>query len=78
MILFFIITFIENKVIKNKSFYSNKVIFTKKDGKNIAIYIDEKKHEHIVYNLCPHLKCSLIFNEIEHTDLEFSVLCNKV
>ena len=59
--------FIENKLIKNKSFYSNRLIFTKKDGKNIAIYIDSNNKEHIVYNKCPHLKCSLIFNEVELT-----------
>ena len=29
--------------------------------------VDEEKKEHIVYNKCPHLKCGLIFNEIEHT-----------
>lgn len=60
-------SFIENKVIKNKSWYSSKVIFTKKNGKNIAIYIDENDKKHMVYNLCPHLKCSLIFNEVEKT-----------
>ena len=59
--------FIENKIIKNKGFYSNNVIFTKRNGKDIAIYIDESKKEHIVYNTCPHLKCSLIFNEVERT-----------
>ena len=31
------------------------------------IYTDEKKHSHKVYNLCPHLKCGLLFNEVEHT-----------
>jgi len=59
--------FVENKLIKNKSFYSGNVIFTKKNGKNVAIYIDEENKEHIVYNKCPHLKCSLIFNEVEKT-----------
>lgn len=59
--------FVENKVIKNKPFYSDRVIFTKKNGKNIAIYIDTNNREHIVYNTCPHLKCSLNFNEVELT-----------
>lgn len=59
--------FIQNKLIKNKSFYSRNVIFTKRNGKSVAVYIDEDGHEHIVYNKCPHLKCSLIFNEIEKT-----------
>mgnify|MGYP002515225219 CR=1 FL=1 len=31
------------------------------------IYTDENNKEHIVYNLCPHMKCSLLFNEIEKT-----------
>lgn len=56
-----------NKLIKNKSWYSDNIIFTKKDGKSIAIYIDKNNKKHIVYNICPHLKCSLIFNEIEKT-----------
>lgn len=59
--------YIDTKINKNKSFYSDNVLFTKKDGKNIAIYIDEFNKKHIVYNTCPHLKCSLIFNEIEKT-----------
>ncbi|MBE6157099.1 MAG: FAD-dependent oxidoreductase [Firmicutes bacterium] len=59
--------FLSNKIIKNKTFYSDKVIFAKKDGKNIAIYIDNDGKKHIVYNKCPHLKCSLIFNEVEKT-----------
>ena len=59
--------FIGNKLIKNKKFYSNKVIFTKKDGKNVGIYIDDAKISHVVYNKCPHMKCSLIFNESELT-----------
>lgn len=59
--------FVENKLIKNKSFYSDRVLFIKKDGVDLAIYIDENNKEHIVYNRCPHLKCSLIFNEVELT-----------
>jgi len=59
--------FIENKIIKNKPYYSKNVIFTKKNGKNVAIYIDKDNKKHIVYNKCPHLKCSLIFNEAELT-----------
>ena len=62
-----ILSFSKSKIYKQKSWYSNNVKFEKRNGKNIAIYTDEKKREHIVYNLCPHLKCSLIFNEIERT-----------
>ena len=59
--------FIQNKLIKNKPYYAKNVIFTKRNGKSVAIYKDENGIEHIVYNKCPHLKCSLIFNEIEKT-----------
>lgn len=60
-------SFTKSKMIKNKFWYNDNVRFEKRNGKNIAIYIDKNKKEHLVYNLCPHLKCSLIFNEIEHT-----------
>jgi len=59
--------FLENKIYKNKEFYSKNVVFSKRNGKNVGIYIDNNGKEHIVYNLCPHLKCSLIFNEEELT-----------
>lgn len=59
--------FIKSKVSKNKSWYGSNVRFEKRNGKDIAIYIDEKNKEHIVYNICPHLKCGLIFNEVELT-----------
>ena len=60
-------SFISSKVNKNKTFYHGNPYFTKKDGRSIAIYKDENGTEHIVYNKCPHLKCSLVFNEIEKT-----------
>jgi len=60
-------SFIKSKIIQNKNWYSSNVRFEKQNGKDIAIYTDEKKHEHRVYNLCPHLKCGLLFNEVEHT-----------
>lgn len=60
-------SFAKTKIKKNKSWYSDNIKFEKRDGKNVAIYIDENKKEHIVYNLCPHLKCSLLFNEVEKT-----------
>ncbi|MDD3392325.1 MAG: FAD-dependent oxidoreductase [Bacilli bacterium] len=59
--------FIETKINKNKSWYKGNVEFRKIDGENIAIYTSEKNIKHVVYNTCPHLKCSLIFNEIEKT-----------
>lgn len=60
-------SFIKSKVSKQKSWYSNRVRFEKRNGKDVGIYVDDDGSEHIVYNLCPHLKCSLIFNEIEMT-----------
>lgn len=36
------------------------------DGKDVAIYKDEAG-EHIVLRKCPHMKCNLIFNEVEKT-----------
>ena len=60
-------SFLKSKIKKNKSWYKSNLKFEKRQGKNVAIYIDDNKKEHIVYNLCPHLKCSLIFNEIEKT-----------
>lgn len=59
--------FIENKIVKNKAFYPKNVTFETRNGNAVAIYKDSKNKEHIVYNKCPHLKCSLIFNEIEKT-----------
>ena len=60
-------SFIVNKLIKNKKWYSRRVKFYSYDGKCLAMYKDENGDKHIVYNKCPHLGCSLIFNEIEKT-----------
>ncbi len=60
-------SFLKSKLYKQKNWYKDNVRFEKRNDKNIAIYIDENKKEHIVYNLCPHMKCSLIFNELERT-----------
>ena len=43
------------------------VIYKKIDGKNVAIYKDKNGKEHIVLNKCPHMKCGLVFNEVEET-----------
>ena len=59
--------FIQNKASRNKKYYSDNVVYMKKNGKNIAIYMDKLGKEHIVYSDCPHLKCSLVFNEVEKT-----------
>ena len=60
-------SFLSTKIIKNKKWYKNKVEFITKNGNCLAYYKDEKGKKHLVYNKCPHLGCSLIFNEIEKT-----------
>lgn len=60
-------SFIENKIVKNKLWYKTNVKFIRKDGKSIGVYTDSNNKKHYVYNLCPHLKCSLVFNEVEKT-----------
>ena len=60
-------SFVGSKIIKNKNWYSDRVIFYKENGKNMACYKDKNGFKHIIYNKCPHLGCSLIFNEVEKT-----------
>lgn len=55
------------KIIKNKPWYSEKVTFFTQNNKSLACYQDKTGKKHIVYNKCPHLGCSLIFNETEKT-----------
>lgn len=62
-----IMSFVENKAIKNKDYYSDNVKFTCEDGNSIGVYTDEEGKEYKVYNKCPHLGCSLNFNEVEKT-----------
>jgi len=57
---------LENKVVKNKKWYSSHVRFENRFGKNVAIY-DDGKNEHIVLSTCPHMGCTLNFNEVELT-----------
>ena len=54
--------YIQNKIVKNKNWYPGFIkiengIATYNDGKNI----------YKVYNKCPHMGCSLIFNEVNQT-----------
>lgn len=58
--------YIPNKLAKDKKWYPTTLEFIKKDGKNLAVYKDEKG-EHIVSTKCPHMGCTLIFNEVEKT-----------
>ncbi len=59
-------SYVQNKIIKNKKWYPNSVTFENRNGKNVAIYNDGDK-EHIVLSNCPHMGCTLLFNEVEKT-----------
>lgn len=59
-------SFVGNKIKKNKYWYGDKVSFEVRNGKSVAIYNDGTK-EHIVLSNCPHLGCTLLFNEVEKT-----------
>ncbi len=56
-----------NKVSSNQSYYDKNVQITNIKGKKCGIYIDEKGQKHIVSNICPHLKCNLVFNYVDKT-----------
>ena len=51
--------------IKPKKQYNIKHI--KENGIEYAIYIDNNNKEHKIINKCPHIKCKLIFNELDKT-----------
>lgn len=59
-------TYILSKLIKNYSFYNNVSVYTE-NGIRYGKYIDDKNIEHMVYNKCPHMKCNLIFNNVDKT-----------
>jgi len=46
---------------------NSKVIYKKIKGVNVAIYKDDNGVEHTVLNRCPHMKCGIVFNEVEKT-----------
>ncbi|MEG2832002.1 MAG: FAD-dependent oxidoreductase [Bacilli bacterium] len=54
--------FLKTKIIKNYSFYKSVVI---KNG--YGIYTDSNNIKHVVKNKCPHMGCSLIFNNFDKT-----------
>lgn len=60
-------SFMGAKLRKKKDWYPHTLSFRREDGKSLGIYVDENKKSHIVYNTCPHLGCSLLFNEREKT-----------
>ncbi len=58
-------SFIVNKLNYNKKWYPSNISFTTINGQKIAIYTDENNVKHQIINKCPHMGCSLIFNEVE-------------
>lgn len=58
-------TLVSAKLVKNHKFYDH-VEVVNIDGEPIGIYHHNGK-EYRVKNTCPHMKCSLIFNEVEKT-----------
>lgn len=65
---------IMSKLAKNKPFYNDDVKVYKKNGIWYGEYIDSLGRSHIVYNNCPHMKCSLIFN---YTDKTWDCPCHS-
>ena len=59
--------YILNKIVPLINYYDDSVSVKLIDGKLCGIYIDENKNKHIVSNICPHMKCNLIFNYIDKT-----------
>lgn len=59
--------FVLNKVNSNKNFYDDDVKVEYINGKKCGVYIDKEGNKHVVSNICPHMKCNLIFNYIDKT-----------
>lgn len=58
--------YILNKVITDKTYYDDRVRIEYISGKKCGIYVDDEG-EHIVSNICPHMKCNLVFNYVDKT-----------
>ena len=48
-------------------FKKNTPSYVKIDNVLYGIYVDDHNHKHIVKLICPHMKCSLVFNQAELT-----------
>jgi nitrite reductase/ring-hydroxylating ferredoxin subunit len=59
--------YVINKICSNKSYYGNDVRIEYINGRKCGVYIDSDRKKHIVSNICPHMKCNLIFNYIDKT-----------
>jgi len=60
-------TYVLSKVKNNYAFYPDNVKVEYRNGQKCGIYIDEENKEHVVSNICPHMKCNLMFNTIDKT-----------
>ena len=59
--------YIINKISSKKSYYGDDVRIEYINGRKCGIYRDNKGTEHVVSNICPHMKCNLVFNYIDKT-----------
>ena len=59
--------YVINKICSSKSYYGDDVKIEYINGKKCGVYVDNKGKKHIVSNICPHMKCNLIFNYIDKT-----------
>ena len=59
--------YIISKVKTSYSFYNENVKVVIKDGIKYGVYTDKTGKEYVVKNVCPHMKCNLIFNNIDKT-----------
>lgn len=59
--------YIANKINPKMIYYDDSVKIKMINGKRCGIYIDNDGNEHIVSNICPHMKCNLIFNYVDKT-----------
>ncbi len=59
---FYAKAYLETAFLKQENPYTATI-----DGQKYLVYIDDNQQKHIVKNLCPHMKCHLIFNKEELT-----------
>ena len=59
--------YIINKICSSKSYYGDDVKIKFIHGKRCGVYTDKNGDEHVVSNICPHMKCNLVFNYIDKT-----------
>ena len=60
-------SYILTKIKSNYVFYPKNVELKIINGQKVGIYTDKKNIKHMVYIKCPHLKCNLVFNNVDKT-----------